>query len=136
MIKHWSSTQKVVTLRSGEAELGGIAKGTTEALGIQSLGRDLGIQMAVHVHADSAAAIGICKRSGIGRVRRLAVGQLLGLEGLRRGDFALFKVQGESHPAGALAEHLARDALDKRLAAMSVRRATGRASTEPKARLT
>ena len=39
-------------------------KGATEALGIQSLGRDLGIEMAVRVHADSAAAIGICEKNG------------------------------------------------------------------------
>ncbi len=74
--KHWSSTQKKVTLSSGEAELCGIMKGTTEALRIPSLGRDLDIEMAVHVQADFAAAIGICRRSGTGTVGRLVVGQL------------------------------------------------------------
>jgi hypothetical protein len=68
------ATQKAVTLSSGEAELCGIVKGTAEALGIQSLGRDLGIEMGLSIHTDSAAAAGICRRSGIGRVRHLAVG--------------------------------------------------------------
>ena len=65
LIKHWSSTQKAVTLSSAEAEFY-----------IQAWGRDLGLDMTVRMHADSAAAIGICRRSGIGRVRHLAVGQL------------------------------------------------------------
>ena len=74
LIKHWSCTQRAVTLSSAEAELYGLVKATTEALGIQAWGRDLGLEMAVRMHADSAAAIGICRRSGIGRVRHLAVG--------------------------------------------------------------
>eukprot|EP00974_Lingulodinium_polyedra_P033949 3264389-Lingulodinium_polyedra.AAC.1 len=47
LLKHWSSTQKVVTLSSGEAELAGVVKGAGEALGLQSLGRDLQIEMAI-----------------------------------------------------------------------------------------
>jgi hypothetical protein len=84
LIKHWSSTQRAVTLSSAEAGLYGLVKGTTEALGIQSWGLDFGLCMKVRMHADSAAAIGICRRSGIGRVRHLAVGQLWVQEGLRR----------------------------------------------------
>ena len=98
LIKHWSSTQKAVTLSSAEAQLYGLVKGTTEALGIQAWGRDLGLDMTVRMHADSAAAIGICRRSGIGRVRYLAVGQLWVQEGLRRGDFELYKVLGAHNP--------------------------------------
>ena len=58
LIKHWSSTQRAVTLSSAEAELYGLVKGTTEALGIKSWGLDLGLSMKVRMHADSAAAIG------------------------------------------------------------------------------
>lgn len=87
------------------------------------------------MHTDSSAAVGICKRSGIGRVRHLAVGQLWVQEGLRRGDFKLFKVAGANNPADALTKHLAREDLDRHLEAMSVRRADGRAATAPKAQL-
>ena len=57
-----------MTLSSAEAELYGVVKGTTLAVGIQAWGRDLGLEMAVRMHADSEAEIGICRRSGIGRV--------------------------------------------------------------------
>ena len=132
LIKHWSSTQKAVTLSSAEAELCGIVKGTTEALGIQSVGRDLGLSMTLNIHTDSTAAVGIC---GIGRVRHLAVGQLWVQEGLRRGDFRLFKVQSDANPADALTKHLSREVLDRHVAALSLKRMAGRAVSAPKAQL-
>jgi hypothetical protein len=135
LIKHWSSTQKAVTLSSGEAELCGIVKGTAEALGIQSLGRDLGIEMSVSIHTDSSAAVGICRRSGIGKVRHLAVGQLWVQEGLRRGDFKLFKVAGAENPADLLTKYLPRESIDKHLKTMRMASASGRAETAPRAQL-
>jgi hypothetical protein len=132
LIKHWSTTQKVVTLSSGEAELAGIVKGTAEALGLQSLAVDLGCEVKVRVHADSAAAIGICKRSGIGRVRHLAVGQLWIQEKVRSGEITLLKVLGTENPADLLTKHLARDIVDQHLARLNIDRETGRAATAPK----
>merc|ERR1712020_864131 len=95
VLKHWSSMQKTIALSSGEAELAGVVKGSGEGLGIQSLARDLRIDLGLEVHADSSAAIGICRRTGIGKVRHLAVGQLWVQERVRSGDFALHKVSGE-----------------------------------------
>ena len=76
LVKHYSRTQKVVTLSSAEAELGGVVQGASEGLGTQSIAHDLGIEATLTLWADSSAAIGICQRSGIGRVRHLAVGKL------------------------------------------------------------
>ena len=76
LVKHWSTTQKTTALSTGEAELYGAVKGASEALGMQSIASDLGISSNVHVRTDSSAAIGICARTGIGRVRHLATGQL------------------------------------------------------------
>jgi len=131
LIKHWSSTQKVVTLSSGEAELAGIVKDTAEALGLRSLALDLGIDASIRVHADSSAAIGICRRSGIGKVRHLAVGQLWVQERLRLRDFELFKVPGTDNPADTLTKHLARDIVDHHMRTMAVARMTGRPESAP-----
>eukprot|EP00969_Alexandrium_andersonii_P144754 6401224-Alexandrium_andersonii.AAC.1 len=73
---HWSATQKTSALSSGEAELAGIVKGAAEGLGLTAIAQDLGFTAALEVCADSSAAIGICRRTGIGRVRHLAVAQL------------------------------------------------------------
>ena len=132
LLKHWSGTQKAVTLSSAEAELGGIVKGVGEGFGLQSLSRDLGLDLSLELHADSSAAVGICQRSGIGRVRHLAVGQLWVQERLRAGDFKLFKICGAYNPADLLTKHLCRELVDRHLVAMSFIRADGRAASAPK----
>ena len=75
-IRHYSSTQPTVALSSGEAELVGIVKGATISLGLQSCAADLGIDVKVHLHSDASAAIGICRRRGLGKIRHLAVSYL------------------------------------------------------------
>ena len=132
LLKNWSSTQKAVTLSSAAVELGGIVKGAGEGFGLQSLALDLGLSLSFELHADSSAALGICRRSGIGRVRHLAVGQLWVQEKLRGGAFKLFKVAGSEPVADLLTKHLVRDVLDKHLAVMGVMRAEGRAASAPK----
>ena len=132
LVKHWSSTQKVVTLSSGEAELYGVVKGATEALGLRSLAQDLGIaKLEIYLHADSSAAIGICNRSGIGKVRHLATGLLWVQERIRSKDLHLYKVLGTDNPADLLTKHLPRDAVDKHIAAFNTTRQGGRAESAP-----
>eukprot|EP00969_Alexandrium_andersonii_P243717 10766451-Alexandrium_andersonii.AAC.1 len=58
---------------------------------IASIALDLGFSAGLRVYADSSAAIGICRHTGIGRARRLAVGQLSVQERVRAGDFELIK---------------------------------------------
>ena len=135
LIKHWSVTQKAVTLSSGEAELCGIVKGAAEALGMQSIGRDLGIELKLRLHTDSSAAAGICRRSGIGRVRHLAVGQLWVQERLREGAFSLTRIAGTENPADLLTKHVNRELVDKHLATFNVERSQGRAESAPRAQL-
>jgi hypothetical protein len=106
LIKDWSTTQKTVKLSLGDAELCGNVKRTAQALGIQSLGRNLGIETCISIHTDSSAAAGVCRRSGIGRVRHVAVGQLWFQEGLCRGDFKLYKIPGAGNPADMLTKHV------------------------------
>jgi hypothetical protein len=131
LVKHWSSTQRVLTLSSAEAELAGIVKGSTEGLGLRSLASDLGWETELKVYTDSAAAIGICKRSGIGKVRHLATGQLWVQDRIRTKDFELYKVAGTENPADMLTKHLARESLDKHVSFSGLVRTAGRADTAP-----
>ena len=64
-VKHWSKTQSTVCLSSGEAELRGIGEGLAQALGLQSIARDLGMQWSIYLHSDATAAIGIARRRGM-----------------------------------------------------------------------
>ena len=92
----------------------------------------VGMEAGLHLHADSSAAVGICRRSGIGKVRHLAVGQLWVQKRLRAGDLKLYKVAGKRNPADVLTKILTRELLDKHLAAMNLLRAEGRAASAPR----
>jgi hypothetical protein len=133
LLKHWASTQKKITLSSGEAELGAVVRGFSEALGIQSVARDLGAELEPEVHADSSAAIGICRRCGIGKVRHLAVSQLWVQDLVRDQSCRLFKVLGTENPADLLTKPLSRKEIDGHLVRLGLSRATGRAETAPRA---
>ena len=131
LLKHWASTQKAITLSSGEAELGGVVRGTCEGLGLVSLAKDLGVALQLEVYTDSSAAVGICRRSGLGKVRHLAVGQLWTQERLRQGDFKLFKVPGSWNPADLMTKPMARHEIDRHLETMCLARSDGRAALAP-----
>ena len=131
LLKHWSVTQKTVTLSSGEAELGDVVKAATEGIGLQSLAWDLGLDYPLQLYADSSAAIGICRRSGVGRVRHLAVGQLWVQERLRAGHFTLFKVCGAANPADLLTKHLSGPAISTHLATLHCQHEQGRPTSAP-----
>ena len=101
-IKHWSTTQTTIALSSGEAELGGICRGASNALGLQSLANDLGITLDVEILTDATAAIGICRRRGLDKIRHLHVADLWIQDRLQRKDFSLTKVLGADNPADIL----------------------------------
>ena len=129
LVKHWNSTQKVIALSSGEAELSGILKGSCEGLGVQSVMLDLGEQRDLSIKADSAAAIGICRRLGLGKVRHLAVGQLWVQQRLRAGDFKLFKFPGSCNQGDLLTKHVTKEEIERHTGSCHLAAQEGRAAT-------
>ena len=130
-IKHWSLTQTTIALSSGEAELGGICRGASIALGLQSLAHDLGIRLHVEILTDATAAIGICRRRGLGKIRHLAVSDLWVQDRLRRGDFTLTKIAGSDNPADMLTKHVTRDIMMKHMRFLGLYPEDGRAASAP-----
>lgn len=106
LIKHGGSTQSVIALSSGDAELSGITTGASHALGCQSLARDMVLDLSLHILSDAAAAIGICKRRGLGRIRHLHVADLWAQGRLKSGDFILSKIAGSGNPADLLTKYV------------------------------
>ena len=132
LLKHWSTTQKVLALSSGEAELAGILKGTSEGMGLRSLAQDLGVTVDLHIRTDSSAAIGICRRTGLGKVRHLAVGQLWVQEKLRAGEFTLHKHPGPENPGDLLTKHLDASSIRGHCRRAGMSFLDGRADSAPK----
>ena len=130
-IKHRSITQTTIALSSGEAELSGICRGASIALGLQSIAFDLGIKLNIRIFTDATAAIGICRRRGLGKIRHLHVSDLWIQDRLKRGDFSLSKIAGADNPADLLTKHVSRELLVKHMAAMGICREDGRAASAP-----
>ena len=97
-IKSWSKTQNTVAQSSAEAELIATVKGATEAIGVLSLAKDLGIECSIRMHIDASAALGIVERRGVGRVRHLDVGMLWLQEQQLRQVIATQKILGAENP--------------------------------------
>ena len=128
VVKSWSSTQGSVALSSGEAEYYACVKVAAEALGVQSLAKDLGWVLPIIIFVDSSAAKAVASRVGLGKLRHLEVKDLLLQEAGRKGRFVLRKVRGTDNPADILTKPLSASEMALLLSSVGgvlVRRATG-----------
>ena len=131
-VKSWSSTQASVTLSSGEAELYGVIRGSGMGLGFQSLMRDLGHELPLRVWTDSSAAIGICSRQGLGKLRHIDTHLLWIQQAVRSRRIDLRKILGERNPADLFTKHLSsRDRIMKLVGLTGCRYTGGRAASAP-----
>ena len=111
--------------------MGGICRGASKALGLQAVAKDLGLSFSVKVLTDSTAAIGICRRRGLGKIRHLAVADLWVQDRVRAGDFVLEKVLGSLNPADILTKCTDKATLHKHLGFLCVKFAAVRAEAAP-----
>ena len=109
LIKSWSTSQQVVALSSGEAELYAQIKGAAQTLGVVSLGQDFGEMLSGVVYSDSSAALGIATRQGLGKLRHIRVQYLWLQERVAEGDLKVRKVPGETNPSDLLTQGLAQE---------------------------
>ena len=92
---------------------------------------DFGVSTNLVVKSGASAAIGICKRQGLGRVRHLATGDLWVQQLLRHKRVAIEKCPTEVNPSDSLTKGLARDRIQALLQLMSMQAQGGRAPTAP-----
>ena len=71
VIKTYCKQQKVIALSSAEAELYAMVAASAETLALAAYARDLGLDLDCELYCDSAAALGIAQRAGMGKVRHL-----------------------------------------------------------------
>ena len=134
-MKHWSSTQSSTALSSGEAEFNGVVRGSGQGLGYQSLLRDLGVTLPLRVWTDSTAAIGICSRQGLGKLRHLDTHTLWVQQAVRTGRVDLKKILGEENPADLFTKHsLSKPRMDMLVAIHGCEYVGGRAESAPQVR--
>ena len=120
MIKSWSTTQAVVALSSGEAELYGIVKGSSEGIGAQSLLKDLGIETRLRVLADASAALGVVNRVGLGKFRHVHTNWLWIQDKNSRKEIEYCKTPGTENPADVLTKPVDNITLTKHCATLGM----------------
>ena len=108
LIKSWSSTQPVIALSSGEAELYALVKAAAQAKGLCSLLADFGFESQISVHTDSIAAIGIVHRRGLGKTRHIEVQYLWVQDNVNRKAMKVEKIGTKENPADMLIKGLKR----------------------------
>ena len=99
VIKTWSATQACVALSSGEAEFYGVVRAAGIAMGHKSLMSDIGVTIPARVWTDFSAAMLICGRQGLGKLRHIECHTLWVQQRLRQKYFELRKIRGDINPA-------------------------------------
>ena len=90
------------------------------------------MECKIVVLSDAAAAVGIVRRRGLGRVRHLDVEDLCIQEKVRNNEIQIERVPGSENIADALTKPLPRPLLVKHLAAMNLVPEISRAESAPK----
>lgn len=99
LVKALSRTQLLIALSSGESEFAAVAKAAAEDIGVRSVLGDFDHQVTMEMHSDATAAIGICKRQWLGRVRHFATADLWLQQRVKTKELPLFKLLGKDNPA-------------------------------------
>ena len=115
MIKCWAKGQHVIALSSGEAELYACVRASSEAVGLKSVMKDMGIDAGVEVHVDANAAIGMIMKEGLSGVRHIDTQFLWIQESVRAGRISVKKIDGLLNPADMFTKALGAQALEGHL---------------------
>ena len=131
-VRGWSTNQAVIALSSCEAEYYAALKGASQALGFQSMLRDIGLHTTVTLFSDSSAARGIIHRAGLGKLRRLETGYLWLQAAVAKKRLQVRKVNGVENPADLFTKYLTSADMLKHMHFLQMSSEDGRSDVVPK----
>ena len=82
---------------------------------MQNLLKDLGWSLQIRIHSDATAAIGICRRKGLGKIRHLATTDLWIQDKVRSRQLELVEILGTENPADVRTKYVNRQAMEAAL---------------------
>lgn len=138
--KHWlrssSTTQKGISLSTGESEFHAIVKSASILLGMRTLCADWGLlDLQYHLHVDATAGRGIASRRGVGRVRHLHGPLLWVQQFVEAKAFEIKKIPGPSNGADLGTKHVGSKLMWEHLGRLGFIKASGRSRLALKAQL-
>ena len=105
-IKTWSSTQSVVALSTGEAEMYAINKTAATGMGDQSILKDLGVSLELRVFTDATTGKSLVTRRGLGKVRHIAVNELWLQSHVQNKTVTVVKNKNKFNPSDMMTKNL------------------------------
>ena len=130
-IKTWSSTQTVVALSIGEVEMYAINKTAATGMGGQNILKDLGINLELRVFTDATTGKSLVSRSGLGKVRHIAVNELLLQNHVQTKTVTMFKIKNTFNPSDMMTKCLTKMEMRQIMEHME-QRYDGRPAADPK----
>ena len=130
-MKSWSSTQSIIALSTGEAELYAINKSAATALGLQSLLNDLGVSLDIKIFTDASTGKSIASRKGLGKVRHISVNELWIQDKVSSKALQIIKIKNKFNPADLMTKHLSREEIRQIMDGLDHRHLTGRNADAP-----
>ena len=129
MLKSWSTTQQVIAMSSGEAELYALIKGASQIKGMMTQFKEWGTEVNGIIRTDASAALGMVHRQGLGKTRHIDV-QYLWIQGeVMEEKLSVTKVATEENPADVLTKVLKPDIMKYHTEGMGFRHEDARASS-------
>ena len=105
-IKTWSSTQSVIALSTGEAEMYAINRTAATGMGGQSILKDLGVQLELRVFTDATTGKSLVSRRGLGKVRHIAVNELWLQSHVHAKTVTIVKIKNKFNPSDMMTKYL------------------------------
>ena len=100
-------------------------------MGMQSLFKDLGVDMEVQITTDSSTGKSVASRRGAGKIRHLDTRELWIQERVARGDIMIEKVRGEDNVADGLTKHVDKQKMDQFMSECGFEKRSGRHELSP-----
>ena len=135
-IKHYSSTQSVIAISSGESEFYAIVRGSSVGFGLISVAKDLMLDLKLVLFSDAVAGRGIAMRRGLGKVRHLDTQFLWVQDIFSRGKAGCKKIRSQDNPGDLFTKYLGAADLIKFCVALNYHFIAGTAKSALKAALT
>lgn len=128
LLKSYSKTQAIIANSSGESELYGVIRASTEAFGVSTLLEDFGMSgVKIRVGMDASAAMGIVQRRGLNKLRHVELDVLWILP--------LRKVPGTQSPSDMATKRVDQAHIETYLDILNLKYAKGRADIAQKLHL-
>ena len=120
-----------MSLSSAEAELYGLVRASSEALGCKSMAHDYGHKRGVKLYAGASAALGIVHRKGLGKVRHIDTNTLWVQQAACTKRIQYEQVLVTVNPADALTKHLTEAMRDQHMKNIGITFDAGRPAAAP-----